>query len=217
MPGSTKTISSSEFKRLVNKYLRPKLRECGWTGTGFHYKKMMSNHYIFLLGLYPGKYGGEISVEVGMHLDFLKNHSDEYFDLEKIKSYSADIRQWLLFNSQNDYTLKFQSSPEKNIALVDLIWESYLENGKLFFNQFIDFPGPFRTINVSDLIYPDLNQNINFRFIGTTVRFAWYLAQINEFVGHKETAKQFALYALSEITGPAGSSLIPQLTRISQL
>lgn len=218
MPELNKRFSSAEFKSLVNKYFKPRIRNEGWSGSGFHYKKEIDNPYIFLLSLYPGKYGGEISIEIGMHLDFIKNPSNESYDRNKIKSYHADVRRWMhIPDAEDGVTLKYGNSIEKNVAFVETIWESFLTDGKLFFNQFTKFPTPYLNINVSDIKDFNTNKNLQFFPFGTECRQAWYFAQLNEFIGNIDKAKQFALFALSEINGQMGISLKPELTRIAQL
>ena len=65
-------LNSAEFKKLVSKHFAPFLRENGWKGTGFIYRRFKSNNIIEVLEFSPDKYGGKFGIALGVHFDFIE-------------------------------------------------------------------------------------------------------------------------------------------------
>lgn len=51
-------LKGPEFKKLITKYLTPRLRELGFSGSGFNFRKQSGN-YIHAIQIHGNKYGGE--------------------------------------------------------------------------------------------------------------------------------------------------------------
>lgn len=207
-------ISSADFKKLITKYFVPKLREQGWKGSGYHFRKFTDNHYIYILSFQPDKYGGECWVEVGVHLDFLRNVGGEEYDLKKINCTWLDIRRRISPDNSDSYTWKYQDTEDKNRKVLEDIWETFTTDGKDFFNQFKNFPCPFQDIEISDIDNRDENYQIKGLPLPPDVRTAWYLSQVFDYVGDKDKASRFADFGLSRIQGQQGSALRSDLEKI---
>jgi hypothetical protein len=207
-------INSADFKKLIAKYFAPKLREQGWKGSGFHFRKMTDNHYVYLLSFQPDKYGGKCWVEVGVHLDFLKNLDGEVFNLKRIDCTWVDIRRRISPDESNNYTWQYQDAEDKNKKVIDNIWNVFATDGMNFFNQFIEFLGPFQNITTSDIDNRDKKYQIKGIPLPPDVRTAWYLAQVFDFDGNKDKASDFAKFGISRIKGRQGSALKADLEKI---
>jgi len=207
-------ISSADFKKLITKYFAPKLREKGWTGTGFHYRKFTDNHFIYLLSFYPDKYGKQCWVEVGVHLDFLKNIGGTDYDLKKIDCSWLDIRRRISPDKSDNYTWKYLDTEDKNKIVLENIWDTFMTNGQDFFIQFKEFPSPFQEIEITDIDKRNEKYQVKGLPLPSDVRTAWLLAQVYDYIGDKKKAVEFANFGLSRIQGQQGSALSPDLEKI---
>lgn len=210
-------INSAEFKKLIAKYFTPRLRSEGWNGSGFHFRKTSEDNCIFVLSFQPDKYGGECWVEIGMHLDFLKNIDGQKYDLKKITCPSIDIRRRISPDSSVNYTWKYRSSEQDNKLVINSIWETFNSDGKDFINQFKGFPHPFLDIKVDDIDKRDDKYQINGIPFPPDVRTAWYLSQVYLYTENNDKAKKFAEFGLSRINGQNGSALKKDLENIIEV
>ena len=142
-------VKGPEFKKYIAKYLSPKLRELGFKGSGFNYKKTSGN-YIHTIQIFGNKYGGEGWVEVGVHLDFLPDSVHEPIDLKKINTIDCFARHSLHLENGNqmvDYGIDEKEAEES----IGLMYEMIFNQGMPYFDLFQDFPSPFDQISLTDL------------------------------------------------------------------
>ncbi|WP_350289131.1 DUF4304 domain-containing protein [uncultured Croceitalea sp.] len=64
-------MNASEFRKLVAKHFSPKIRELGWKGSGFHFRKQPENHIGNLCGIQGSWYGGSVCCETAIYFDFI--------------------------------------------------------------------------------------------------------------------------------------------------
>ncbi len=207
-------ISSSDFKKRITKYVAPKLRKQGWKGTGWHYRKFTDTNCIFCLSFQPNKYGGECWVEIGVHLDFLKNIGRKDYDLKNITCHSLDIRRRISPDKTENYAWKYKDTDEKNELIIKSIWDTFITDGQEFMDQFNEFPKPFLDIEITDIDKRDENYQIKGIPLPPDVRTAWYLSQVYLYIGETEKAEEFADFGLSRIHGQVGSALKADLEKI---
>jgi hypothetical protein len=203
-------ISSAEFKNLLTKHFAPRIRELGWTGSGYHYLNFNNPPYIYVLGFQPNRHGKEAYIEIGVHFDFIPIKGLPNFN--KLEPSYLKIRQKLTPNN-DEYWWRYGNTKKKNQELIDSIWKKFKSDGIDYFRFFKSFPGVFESIRISDL------EEKEFDFIKgikmpTNIGSALLLARINKEIGKKEKAKEFANYGLSKIDGPNGAALIPEFEKI---
>lgn len=190
-------MDAAGFKKLVTKHFAPKIREFGWKGSGFHFRKVEDNHIVKIFGFQGAWFGGSVCCETAIHFDFIPDLAQDKIDINKITYASCLIRKRLSPKGVGDYHWNFKSSEEENIKSINQIWESFEKYGTKFYDSFDSFPKPFDTIKVKDL------KKRNFRllndcFIPNMIEFAWILKEINLKIGKYEIAQEFADYGLVE-------------------
>lgn len=130
-------IKGPEFKKHIAQHLAPQLRELGFQGSGFNYKKTSGN-YIHTIQFFGNKYGGEGWVEVGVHLDFLPDSIHEPADLKTIKTIDCIYRHSLHLENGNqmvDYGMNEEEAEES----IGLIYDMILQQGMPYFDLFQNF------------------------------------------------------------------------------
>jgi hypothetical protein len=190
-------MDAAGFKKLVTKHFAPKIRELGWKGSGFHFRKVEDNHIVKVFGFQGAWYGGSVCCETAIHFDFIPDLAQDNVDVNKITYASCLIRERLSPKGDGDYHWNFRDSEADNIESINQIWESFEKHGTRFYNSFNDFPNPFDKIKVKDL------KKRNYRlikncFISNMIEFAWILKEINLKIGKYNNAQEFADYGLDE-------------------
>ena len=183
-------MNTNEFKKIVTEHFSPKIRELGWKGSGFHYRKLEENHIVKIFGIQGMWYGGSIDCETAIHFDFIPDLAGLPFN--KSTYASCLIRKPLSPNGEGGYQWKLGNDFEKNIDSVNSIWNAFEKHGETFYQDFAGFPHPF------DKIAPqDLRSNDNYRILGkyyisNNIEFANLLKEINLLIGNKSLAKEFS-------------------------
>ena len=131
-------MDSAEFRKLIVKHFSPKIRELGWKGSGFHYRKPEENHIINIFGLQASRWGGTIYCETAVCFDFIKDLAGLTFDKSTYSSCLIRHRLHPLENSSSAWDI--HNDQEKNIEEVNSIWNAFQNQGKKFYNDFADFP-----------------------------------------------------------------------------
>jgi hypothetical protein len=206
-----KNLKGSEFKKYITKYLSPKLRELGFKGSGFNFRKFAGN-YIHTIQFFGDKYGGRCWVEVGIHLDFLPDSLHKPIEIKKIKTIGCFTRHSLHLENGNqmvDYGVDELEAKES----IDLIFNIIIKSGIPYFNLFNSFPAPFNNISLVDLKKgnPKFDKfKINLGSMLTTLQ----LARIKYFMEFREEAKKIAEYGKTQVDGIRGSGLLIYLDKI---
>jgi len=66
-------VKAADFKKLMKDYFAPIMRKHGFIGSGFNYRKIAENHYIYTVQIQADKYGEGCWIELGVTVDFLPN------------------------------------------------------------------------------------------------------------------------------------------------
>ncbi|NME70635.1 DUF4304 domain-containing protein [Flammeovirga aprica] len=191
-------MNTSEFKKLIRKHYSPKIRELGWKGSGFHYRKVEDNHVVKIFGIQGSWYGGSICCETAIHFDFIPDLSGKLYN--KTTYASCLIRERLSPKGVGDYHWDLKENEEENIKSINEIWETFSNQGQKFYNDFENFPEPFLSIQPNDF-----NQRYWFGFgkkkrvkilnkyhIFNEIHFIWLLKEINLFFGNISKAREFS-------------------------
>lgn len=185
-----RTMDAASFKKLINKYFSPNIRELGWKGSGFNFYELTENHVINIFGIQGSWYGGSVCCETAIHFDFLPELSGKT-DPKKISYASCLIRQRLSPTGEGDYHWNFKKMEEDNIKSVNEIWKAFTEFGLDFYNDFSNFPHPFDLIRPED-INPNNRKLLDKYFILNFIDFIWLLKEINILLGKNDVAKNFS-------------------------
>ncbi|MFT5820051.1 MAG: hypothetical protein ACI8ZM_001285 [Crocinitomix sp.] len=204
-------IKSSEFKKSITKYLTPKLRVLGFSGSGFNFNKISGN-YVHTIQLNGSKYGGEGYIEIGVHLDFLPDSVQLPIDKKKIKSIDCFTRHSLLLENGKQM-VDYGANESETKESIELIHKMIIQDAIPYFNLFNGFPSPFDKISLSDL----KNHNSefdNYQLSLDSMLTTLHLARIKFWMGLKDEAIKFAEYGKTQVDGKRGSGLIIYFDKI---
>ncbi len=191
-------MNATEFKKLVTKYFSPKIRELGWKGSGFHFRKPEKYHVVKIFGIQGNWYGGSVICETAIHFDFIPDLAGNSFS--KTTYASCIIRERLSPKGAGDYHWKLGDKENENIETINEIWAAFEQHGTSFYNDFKEFPHPFDSIDPSDLNKRSLfglGRRQNYRILGkyhipNEIHLIWLLKEIHWFLGNTDRCKSFA-------------------------
>jgi len=84
-------ITSADFKKHISKTLSQSLKELGFKGSGFSYRKESEN-FIFIIGIQASQYGGKCCVELGIHPKEITDLFDSEINFKTLKYYECEFR-----------------------------------------------------------------------------------------------------------------------------
>ncbi|MCP4444672.1 MAG: DUF4304 domain-containing protein [Myxococcales bacterium] len=113
-------VTTAEFKKIVRQHLSPQLRELGFTGSGFDYRRTTQSHYVHTIQLFASKYGGECWVEAGIFIDAFPNESDHDIMPRKVRVLDCQIRKNLYLENGNS-NIDYGRTEEEAIEAAKLI------------------------------------------------------------------------------------------------
>ena len=145
-----KIIDSARFKVLLKDGFVPVLRQYGFQGSGFSFRRIMPDHFIHALSLQGNRYGGSCCVELGIHVDFLSNIIGKIIKPQKTTPYDCIIRRRLSLDG-DDYWWGYGESDQDAIKNITDLEEVFIQVGLPFFEEFRDFPGPLGTLTIEDI------------------------------------------------------------------
>ena len=187
-------MDSAEFRKLVAKYFAPQIRELGWKGSGFHFRKFEDNHIVKVFGFQGAWYGGSVCCETAIHFDFLDDLAGKPFD--KATYGSCLIRERLSPKGKGDYHWRFSNKEEQNIKSVKEILSAFEKYGQRFYKDFENFPYPFTKIKARDLKKRPNYKLLGKYYVHSNIHLAWLLKEINLFIGKNEKASEFADFGI---------------------
>ncbi|MFD0837224.1 DUF4304 domain-containing protein [Mariniflexile aquimaris] len=183
-------MNAAEFRKLVAEHFSPKIRELGWKGSGFHFRKNPENHIGNLFGIQGSWYGGSVCCETAIHFDFMLDMAGLTFD--KITYASSLIRKRLSPKGEGDYHWNFSNDLKKNIESVNSIWDSFEKHGTRFYNDFANFPQPFDKIKPTDLRNSNNYKILGKYYVGNSIELANLLKEVNLLIGNQAQAREFS-------------------------
>jgi len=172
-------MNASIFKKLVNKYFSPNIRQLNWKGSGFHFFQSNPNHVVNIFGIQGSWYGGSVCCGTAIHFDFIPDLAHKEIDISKTTYASCIIRNRLSPKGSGDYHWMFRDREEENIKSVNQIWEAFETHGLSFYNDFANFPYPFDNINPKDLEIAHNYKLLDKYHITNSIHLAWLLKEIN--------------------------------------
>lgn len=207
-------MNAAEFKKLMKVYFAPILRKYGFIGSGFNYKKITDNHYIYAVQIQSNKYGEGCWIELGVTTDFLPNTVGFTIDSKKITPLDCEFRKRLDPGINDSMWLFGETEEEAKQATVHMANE-FERNGLSYFGQFIDFPKPLSQITIEDIV----NESPALKSLEPPLdlRLAMTIARVHTFLGNKREAIKFCEWGLKNIgPGIIGTGLISIFEKIKQ-
>lgn len=194
-------ITTSEFKKHFGKPFGNQLRNLGFKGSGFHYKKD-SDNFVFTIGIQASRYGNQCCAEFGIQPKSLKKNSLGIIDFKKLKYFDCEFRTRISQIDNSDKWWKYSDTETKNIQIANEVYELIKSRILPIINEFESHPKILERIEPSDLdnLYTNFKNIIGMTPMSTEIRMAWVLAKSLENTNPKK-AVEFANYGLSKLNG----------------
>lgn len=182
-------ITSAEFKKHISKTLSQNLKEFGFKGSGFSYRKDSEN-FIFIIGIQASQYGGKCCVELGIHPKEITDWFGREINFKSLKYYECEFRKrltknqtktwWNFYNKNVDNQWwDYFDSEKKNIKTAESIFQSIKAEAIPTILSFENENYILDKLEKNDLANPQ-NKIEGFNLIGTQTRLIWALAKIYE-------------------------------------
>ncbi|WP_336773878.1 DUF4304 domain-containing protein [Paenibacillus sp. MMO-58] len=217
-------MKTSEFRKLIKKYLAPELNKIGFIGTDHHFVKDNGSHVINAIVIQADKYGGSCVVELGVHFDFLPNTIREFIPVSKITVYDCEFRtrlinklNWFQSNvlrqKKSEVWFRYDHTEDESRAraLIQEMKDMILGQGLSYFSQFNeDFPRAITSIKLNEL--SQRTKKLDSYGAPLNLRLALLIARTHIFLENKAEAANFAHWGLTNIGKTTG--LIQDFTEI---
>lgn len=187
----------------------PRLRTIGFTGSGKHYRRVIEE-VLNGVTIWGDKYGGQCSVDLGIHLTFLPDHINSKIKPSQFKEIDSDIR-WRLMPPGHRGDWKWNYAEGR--ASVDALVEAFFEWGEPVFSRFRTLESIVNALSLEDLRADSLGSLPTTHL--TQTRAAMMYARIHEHLGNVALAREFGKLGLE--TMGRGILLKPELERLSNL
>jgi hypothetical protein len=194
-------MNAAEFKKLMKNYFAPVLRKHGFKGSGFNYRKITGDHYIYTVQVQSYKYGVGCWVELGVTIDFLPDTVGIKINPSKVTPIDCEFRKRLDPTTNDGMWLFGNTEDEANQSIQEMIIE-FERNGMTYFEQFVDFPSPLSLITIEDI--EEKNPTLNKLESPLDLRLAMTIARIHTFLGNKDEAIKFCEWGLQNIGRATG-------------
>ena len=208
-------ISGIEFIEILKNNFNPFLKELGFKGSknNFYQKK---SPWIYVLNIHKDKYGGELTINMGIHLDYIQNALDQLPILSKFDIGDCIIDKNLSLENNNSW-LVYGKNDIEALETIEFMKELVLEQGIPFIEKFNNYPQPFSNITIDDIKTGNkkfLEYGIDEKLINW-VHFIIFLAKVNNNIGNKEKAMELLQLAkikeIDRFSGTLNSPLMPKI------
>lgn len=214
-------LSGADFIKLLDENFTPFLKNIGYKGGKNHFYKSDSN-LLFAIGIFKDKYGGECSLNVGVHIvGYPIRGFFEKISPSKVTTNGAMIRKTLELSNGNS-SLKFGTDIQEGLETIEYMKTLIEGPGLDFFNKFTHFPKPFSDIELNDFIKPNnkfSEFNIEEKML-KWIHFQIFIARFNFDFGDKVKALQILSYAreqewnVDRFTSKGVSPLLPEIDKL---
>lgn len=146
-------LTGAEFIELLDNNFTPFIRSLGFKGRKNHFYKVKDN-FLFVIGLFKDKYGGELALNVGIHI--VNYPIRGFFDkteISKVTTNGTIIQKKLILENGNSW-LKFGKDEKEGIETIEYMKSLISINGLSFFCQFEDNPAIFSEIKIVNFQNP---------------------------------------------------------------
>ena len=208
-------ISGIEFIEILKNNFNPFLKELGFKGSKNNFYQKNSP-WIYVLNIHKDKYGGELTINMGIHLDYIQNALDQLPILSKFDIGDCIIDKNLSLENNNSW-LVYGKNDIEALETIEFMKELVLEQGILFIEKFNNYPQPFSNITIDDIKTGNkkfLEYGIDEKLINW-VHFIIFLAKVNNNIGNKEKAMELLQLAkikeIDRFSGTLNSPLMPKI------
>ncbi|KXS40112.1 DUF4304 domain-containing protein [Methanolobus zinderi] len=194
-------MKASEFKKLLKNEFSPALRNLGFKGSGFNYRKITNEHYIYTATVQSCTWGEGCWIELGVTTDFLPDTLGKEIDVKKVTPYKCEFRKRLKSPTStiNDSMWPYgNTEDEANLSIEEMI-QVFETEGIAYFDKFKNFPEPLSSITVEDIVTDIPRKNGLREYSMTEVRLALTLARVHTFLGNKNEAIELCNWGLENI------------------
>jgi len=147
-------LSGADFIELLDNHFTPFLKTLGFKGRKNHFYKI-ENKLLFVIGIFKDKYGGECSLNAGVHLEgYPIRGFFEKISASKVTTNGSIIYKALTLENENS-SLKFGMNNLEGLETIEFMKELIKNLAIPFFEKFTNFPSPFNEIRISDLQNPN--------------------------------------------------------------
>ncbi|MBZ9685918.1 DUF4304 domain-containing protein [Clostridium estertheticum] len=190
-----------ELKKLIKNNFAPILREFGFKGSGFSFRRVTNNHYIYVITVQANRQGGSYCIEMGVYIDFIPNSLGQKNLPSRVTAYDCEFNK-RLSPKGIDYWWKYGKSEQDSINDIKHMVKTFREVGIPFFEQFEDFPAPLDSIIVEDIV----NESPRLEEIGAPLdlRLALTLARVHKYLNISTEGIKFCDWGLNNINCTTG-------------
>jgi hypothetical protein len=189
-------ISSSDFKKTVNKYFKTKMTDLGFIGKDWVYNKEKSG-FVYSICFVTSKHGGEFAIDLSVR----PKRIDKFKGLENNE---PSFSKRLTPSNQIDFWWRFKKAQSSNIKLLDKIYLLITTRGTAWFKKFESFPEQFSNISIADLENTEKLAKMFDTDYESKLSWALGLINVHEELENKDKVKVFADFGLRQIDGIAG-------------
>ena len=183
------------------------MRELGFKGSGFGYKKDSEN-FIFTIGIQASQYGGKCCVELGIHPKEITENFGYEIDFKKIKYYECEFRtrltkiqtkNWWFFSNKkvDNQWWEYSTSEKENIKTSESIIQSIKIQAVPIIEAFENENYILDSLTKDDLTNPKKTIG-GLNLIGTKLRLIWALSKIYE-KRNPQKAVEYAKFGISQL------------------
>ncbi len=207
-------ITSADFKKHISKTISQSLKELGFKGNGFSYRKESEN-FIFIIGIQASQYGGKCCVELGIHPKEITDWYGREIIFKTLKYYECQfrkrlekiqIKKWWNFSKkiEDNQWWDYSDSEEKNIKTAENIVLSIENHFIPIIQVFTGENYIFDNLDDSDLSNP--RKKLAGLNIESEIGFIWTLSKVYE-KRNLDKAFEYAKLGLSKLKSNDSSSL----------
>lgn len=141
----------TDFMEHIKLHWLPELRKSGFKGSGRDFRRV-KGVFAHCINIQPSRDGTSCCMNLGVEpkLQPIRGFSEEP-DFSKIKEIDCELRARLTpSDTDTDWWWQFGDSEEESIQSANSVIQVWNARGELFFDDYINLPGRFSSISVSD-------------------------------------------------------------------
>lgn len=198
------------FFQILREEFAPALRQLGFLGSGSNFRRVRSE-VIHVISIQGDKYGGQCSVNLGMHLSFLPvTWSNKLPEVKRMKEVDCEFRMRLTPDGFTDYWWEYGGLFDSSTKNVRHLLDTYIRHGEPRFSYFSTVEAISAMFGVADILEKDLLRGFGEM---TPSRAALAMARIHSHLGKKDMAREFAVAGLNRLG--CALALRPALERLA--
>jgi hypothetical protein len=208
-----RSLTGHEFNELLKKSFEPWIKTIGFKGSANNFRKIEDNGLIKTLGIFKDRSGGQLSINFGVHCDFLPVVGLQMKPSNKFSEIDCFIRKSFEHIEGNGWFV-YGAGPFEGEETIQYMKDSLSKSGFKFFDSFNDYPNCFLKLTVNDFS----KNTLKLTSLGLSSNWFWHqanIAAINNKFDNKENGKRIIDYADQNIKDESFRKLVkPIIERI---